>query len=109
MTEMITIERSLYDRMREALEDQEDRAIIEHARNNPEEGIPSDVMGRLLADENPVLVYREWRGLAQAELARRAGLHRAQVHDIENGKRRGSVDTLKKIAQALDVSLDLIV
>ena len=109
MNDMVTIERSRYETLLEAEQDLEDIRTIQEFRANPTEGIPSDVMGRLLADENPVLVYREWRGLAQAELARRAGLHRAQVHDIENGKRRGSVDTLKKIAQALDVSLDLIV
>ena len=37
---------------------------------------------------------------------RRAGLHRVQVHDLESGKSRGSVDTLKAIAAALEVSLD---
>jgi len=30
------------------------------------------------------------------------------VHDIETAKRRGSVDTLKAIAEALNVTLDLI-
>lgn len=54
-------------------------------------------------------VIREWRGLTQAELARRAGLHRVQLHDVETGKSRGSVDTLKAIAVALDVSLDDVV
>ena len=110
MNEMITIERSLYERLLEAEEDLADIRTIEHFRANPKPGMPHDVISRIITDgEQPVLVIREWRGISQAELARRAGLHRAQVHDIENRKRRGSVDTLKKIAEALDVVLDLIV
>ncbi len=73
------------------------------------EGMPITVFKRILDGENPVRVLREWRGLTQAELARRAGLHRVQVHDIETGKSRGSVDTLMAIADALGVALDDVV
>lgn len=58
--------------------------------------------GPKCACENPVRVIGEWRCLTQAELARRADLHRVQLHDIKTGKSRGSVDTLKAIAVALD-------
>lgn len=47
------------------------------------------------------------RGLSAAELARRAGLHR--VHDIESGKRNGSLATMRNIAKALDVPPDDLV
>jgi len=70
------------------------------------EGMPIAVFSRIISGENPVRVIREWRGVTQADLARRAGIHRVQLHDIETGKSRGSVDTLKAIAAALDVSLD---
>lgn len=114
MGEMVSIERSRYDelleseRILEELEDSHDLKIVAEFRANPTEGLPDVYMGRLLNGENHVLVYREWRGWSGAELARRAGLNRVQVHDIESGKRRGSVDTLKKIAEALRVPLDLI-
>ncbi len=114
MGEMISIERSRYEdllkteEILEAMEDADTMKVVAEHRANPTEGIPDAFMGRLLDRENPVLVYRDWRGLTQTELARKAGLHRVQVHDIETGKRRGSVDTLKKIAEALNVPLDLI-
>ena len=110
MADTITISRKEFDALVAAQEMLDDIETYDRAMATKTAGFPHDIVKRIITGgENPVLVYREWRGLAQAELARRAGLHRAQVHDIENGKRRGSVDTLKKIAQALDVSLDLIV
>lgn len=117
MTEMVTIERSHYESLLkaketiDALEAREDAADVAAVRNflaNPGEGVPDWVFSRILHDENPVLVYREWRGLTAAELARRAGLHRVQIHDIETGKRKGSVTTLKKIALASGILLDNI-
>ena len=47
----------------------------------------------------------------QAELAKKAGLRRATISDIENGKTNGiDFDTLEKLADALEVeTTDLIV
>ena len=102
----ITIERSEYDRLVADSEMLTDIAAFDAGVAEAGEGMPMDVFTRVINGENPVRVIREWRGLAQAELARRAGLHRVQVHDVETGKSRGSVDTLKAIAAALNVSLD---
>ena len=118
MGDMITIQRSDYEMLLKAQatldamaarEDAEDMEAVRRFLENPSEGVPDSVFSRILHDENPVLVYREWRGHSVSELARRAGLHRVQVHDIESGKRRGSVMTLKKIADALNVTLDDLV
>ena len=109
MADTITIDRTEYDQLLEAKEMLDDIEVYDRAMSSRTEGVPHAFVKRIFVDgEQPVLVYREWRGLTQAELARKAGLHRAQVHDIESGKRRGSVDTLKKIAEALRVPLDLI-
>ena len=114
MGEMISIELSRYEdllkteEILEALEDAYTMKVVAEHLANPTEGFPNAVVTRILDNENPVMVYREWRGISSSELARQAGLHRVQVHDIESGKRRGSVDTLKKLAEALRVPLDLI-
>ena len=42
-------------------------------------------------------------------IARRAGLHWVQVHEIETGAKTGSVQSLKRIAEALGVPLDDLV
>lgn len=105
----ITIDRSEYDRLVADSELLADIQAYDAAIATRDEGMPMEVFRRIIDGENPVRVIREWRGLAQAELARKAGIHRVQVHDIETGKSRGSVDTLKAIAGALDVSLDDVV
>ncbi len=108
MNSMVTIPRDEYDRLREAAEELADLQAYDRAMAEGGESFPSEVVHRLLAGDAPVTVFREYRGLSGADLARAAGLHRVQVHDIETGKRRGSVDTLKAIAGALNVDLDLI-
>ena len=42
-------------------------------------------------------------GLSQAELADRAGIHRAYLSTVENGKRNVSIDNISRLAFALEV------
>ncbi len=53
------------------------------------EGLPHAFMVRLIEGDSPVRVFRDCRGLSQAEAARRAGVHRVQLHVIEAGKNHG--------------------
>jgi mRNA interferase RelE/StbE len=105
----ITIDRAEYDRLVADSEMLADIQAYDAAMKDRGEGMPIQVLRRIIDGENPVKVIREWRGLAQAELARKAGIHRVQVHDIETGKSRGSVDTLMAIAEALGVAMDDVV
>ena len=53
---------------------------------------------------------REAKGLTQAQLARAAGILRANLSRIEAGKHRPTLETLEKLAAALKVPVvDLIV
>ena len=106
MNETVVISRNEYDRLLEAAEDLADLQAYDRAMAAGGEGLPHAFMVRLIEGDSPVRVFRDWRGLSQAEAARRAGVHRVQLHDLEAGKKRGSVDTLKAIATALDVALD---
>ncbi len=71
-----------------------------------EELIPAEVVDRLLDGENPVRVWREYRGLSAADLAKACGVTAAAISQIESGKRKSSVTLLKKIARILKVDLD---
>ena len=68
--------------------------------------VPIGVIDRLIAGENPVRVWREHRGHSLRQLAERAAIGIGYLSQIENGERKGTVETLKKIAAALDVDLD---
>lgn len=69
-----------------------------------EELLPLAVAQRIWGGESRVRVYRERRGLSQAELGRQAGVRQGTISDIETGA-KGSLGTMRKIAQALGVSI----
>lgn len=51
---------------------------------------------------------RKVRNLSQDELAKRAGLPSTAVSHFESGARKPSFDNLRKLADALDVSIDYL-
>jgi transcriptional regulator with XRE-family HTH domain len=48
---------------------------------------------------------RKEMGSSQEELAGRAGLHRTYISDIERGTRNPSLESIERIALALDISM----
>src|SRR6266404_8059420 len=44
-------------------------------------------------------------GISQGELARRSGLHRTYISDLERGARNPSIDSIERLARALHVSI----
>lgn len=85
-----------------------DRAKAEIERGE-DELIPAEVIYAILDGENPIKVWREYRGLTQQQLADAAGISKPYLSQIETGKRTGATDILSAIAKALDVSLDEVV
>jgi transcriptional regulator with XRE-family HTH domain len=55
-----------------------------------------------------VRLTREKRGWSRSELSRRAGVDRGMLIRIEDGSLEGSVSTLRKLAKALDMDLNLL-
>ena len=92
------------DDLADLIEDAAATAAYHRARD--EECVPIGVVDRLIARVNPVRVWREHRGHSLRQLAERAGIGIGYLSQIENGERKGTVETLKKIAAALDVDLD---
>lgn len=71
-----------------------------------EELIPSEFANRILDGESPIRVWREYREMTVAALARRAGLARPYLTQLETGKRAGTIETMRRVAKALDVSIN---
>jgi hypothetical protein len=63
-----------YLRMRAAEEDLEDVRLYDEAKAKPSEFIPLELTERMLNGENPIRVYREYRGFTQDQLGAQAGI-----------------------------------
>lgn len=74
-----------------------------------EETLPSHVVRELVSTDHPLRVWREYRELTLQALADQVGISKSYLSQIESGKRRGSAEVLKRIATALNVTLDDIV
>jgi len=101
-----------YQKLLDAWEMLEDIRAYDEAKANIEAGeelIPSKVAYALLDGKNPIRVWREYRGLTQQQVAEKAGISKPYLSQLESGKRNGTTDILKSIAQALHVGLDELV
>ncbi len=96
-----------------AAEDARDMAAVDAFERRlalgEEELIPSEIANRILDGENRIRVWRDHRGLSAAALAEKAGLAQSYLSQIETGKRSGTIDTMKKLAEALGIGLDDLV
>lgn len=57
---------------------------------------------------NAIKSTRSALGISQEELAARAGLHRTYVSDLERGARNPSLESVAKLAEALELSLPML-
>ena len=110
MTRMVTIPAEEHRLLLDAAEDLRDlraaHAFDAALAAGEEEAIPAAYVDRLIDGESPVRVFRDLRGLTQAALAERAGLHRVALAKIETGVTEPKVGTAKRLADALGVTVD---
>ena len=106
--EYAVVPRAEYDALRNAVdEDVMDAAIIRRVLENPDqELVPFELVKRIAGGEHPVRVWRDYRGMKASELAAAAGIAASYLSDIENGKKPGSVKAVKRIADALNITVD---
>lgn len=104
----VVVPLSEYEELRNAVdEDERDAAAMRRVLEDPdEESVPIELVDRLLAGENPVRVWREYRGLTGVELAAAAGVAASYLSAMENRKKPGSINALKRLATALRVDVD---
>lgn len=110
MSETVTIARAEYERLRALEDDFEDlqaaAAVEAKIAAGADELVPASVADRLIDGEPPLRVWREYRRFSQSGLARATGVNRVQIVEIESGRNTGSVRTLRRLADALCVSID---
>lgn len=93
----------------EMLQDIQDYDAAIQAIAEGEELIPSEVVYALVDGENPIRVWREYRGITQQQLAKVAEISVPYLSQLESGKRKGSTSVLSAIAKGLDLTLDDLV
>lgn len=110
MGEMVSIPVEEYQRLLAIAEGMYDVLAFDRAlealASGEDELLPAEMARRLVAGEAPVRIWREHRGFTQTALAERSGVNRVQIANIESGTKTGSVETLRKLADALGVALD---
>lgn len=113
MGEMITIPLEEYKALKIAADDLDDLRAYDRAKaaleNGDEELLPAAYVGRIIAGENPLRVWRDVRGMTQMALADASGVNRVQIANIESGIKAGSVATVKKLADALNITVDELI
>ena len=111
--DMVILPRKEYEQLCGAVEEADDVRIYDAARRRLSAGedeiIPGEFADRILDGENPVRIWREYRGLSIKALAEKAEISAAYLSQIEGGVREGSVRTMKALAMALNLDLaDLV-
>jgi len=96
----------------EADEDFGSARLVARARKEITAGaplIPKKFVDRIANGENALRVLREWRDITQLYLSFKTGIGQGYISDLESGRRKGTTAALKKIADAMNVPLDLLV
>ncbi|GJE18923.1 helix-turn-helix domain-containing protein [Methylobacterium marchantiae] len=110
---LVLMSEAEYTALVEAAADAADNAAFDRFEkrlaSGEEELVPSEIADRILDGENRIRVWREHRGLSAKALAEKAGIAKPFLSQIETGKREGTVDTLRKIADALKLTIDDLV
>ena len=85
-----------------------DEALYDAAKARKSEAFPAEVVNAILDGIHPVKALCEYRRLTQAALAKSAGIGKLYLSQIETGRRTGSLATLRALAKALRVDLELV-
>jgi DNA-binding XRE family transcriptional regulator len=94
-----------FERLQRDAEMLDDIRAYDAAVADKGEMFPSEVVDRLVGGENPIRVFRDYRGLTQAQLAKAGKIARPYLAEIETGRKHGSVSVLMAIAAALQLEL----
>jgi DNA-binding XRE family transcriptional regulator len=96
-----------YERLK-AGADEDARLIALATPHRGEEAFPADIAKLLIAGNNPVKVFRVWRGMTQQQLSTQSNVANQYISQIERGVRKVGRTVAKKLAPALGVSIDAL-
>ena len=112
-TQMVLLSRDEFARLAEAAEHYEDIVAAvkgQERREAGEEYFPAELVKQLLDGENPLKVWRTYRGFTLESLADQVGRQGSFISKLEKGRAQGGIKLWQQIAKVLKVDLeDLLV
>lgn len=109
--EYVVLPIEAYLEMISLLEDFEDRYAMDQALIDYEEGatVPGEVVNSILNGVSPLRAWRENRGFTLDSLAKRVGVSKSYLSQIENNRKSGSLNLYRQISTVLNVAVDDLV
>ncbi len=105
--EFIVLPKAKFDKLVDIIEDKIDAANLSYDKD--EETFPMDLVDNLF--DNPkqkIKIWRKYRKMTATELAKKVNVSQSYISEIETGKKDGSISVLIKIAENLEVDLDML-
>lgn len=84
-------------------EDAMDIAMYDARKAEMSAPLPPEVSARMLRGESLLKAVRNWRDKTQGYIEFKTGIGQGYLSDLENGRRKGTPETLTKLAEALEV------
>lgn len=104
--EFIVLPVKEYNKLINAFEDFHDIQEIKDHVENLAETFPMEVVLALSKGQNPIKVYRTYRGISQSTIAKKVNVSKQYISQLENGDRTGTAKVLMAIAKVLKVEID---
>ncbi|SIR30028.1 MULTISPECIES: helix-turn-helix domain-containing protein [Acidiphilium] len=111
--ELVVLPRAEYEALLERAdhetEDADDVAVYDTRKAELAAGgvvLPPEVSAAILRGESRLRAIRHWRDVTQLHLAFKTDIGQGYLSDLESGRRTGTPETLAKLAQALNVSVE---
>ena len=100
-----------YLEMISLLEDIKDRYAVDRALIDYQEGttVPGEVVNSILNGTSPLRAWRVSRGFTLDSLAKRVGVSKSYLSQIENNRKPGSLNLYRQISTVLNVAVDDLV
>jgi Helix-turn-helix len=111
--ELVVLSRAEYEALleradREA-EDADDAALYDARKAELAAGgvvLPPEVSAAILRGDSRLKAIRNWRDETQLHLESKTGIGQGYLSDLESGRRKGTPETIAKLAQALNVPVE---
>ena len=87
----------------EADEDALDNAMYDVRKGELTSHLPPEVSANMLRGDSLLKAVRNWRERTQSYIESKTGIGQGYLSDLESGRRKGTPETLARLADALEV------